>query len=99
VGGDDTRCDVGAMAHIVDCQDFGDGRYHLAGENRERIRVTAWLEDDPYPRADVETWPDESGAAVTADDNRRRRGPADGVVRADRRVAAGVVAASPEPAR
>ncbi len=68
VGGDDKRCDVGTMAYIVDCQDFGDGLYHLTCEMRERIRVTAWLEDDPYPRADVETWPDESGAAVTSDD-------------------------------
>jgi Lon protease-like protein len=56
------------MAHIVDCQDLGDGLYHLSCEMRERIRVTAWLEDDPFPRADVETWPDESGKAVTADD-------------------------------
>jgi uncharacterized protein len=68
VGGDDARCDVGAMAHIVDHQDFGEGRYHLACEMRERIRVTSWLEDDPFPRAVVETWPDESGANVTADD-------------------------------
>ena len=68
VGGDDARCDVGAMAHIVDCQDLGDGRYRLECEMRERIRVTSWLDDDPYPRADVESWPDESGPAVTIDD-------------------------------
>ena len=67
VGGEDRRYDVGAMAHIVDCQDFGDGLYHLVCEIRERIRVTAWLEDDPYPRADVERWPDEPGAVVTGD--------------------------------
>jgi Lon protease-like protein len=68
VGGDDARCDVGAMAHIVDVQDFGGGRYHLACEMRDRIRVTSWLEDDPYPRATLETWPDEPGANVTGDD-------------------------------
>jgi Lon protease-like protein len=68
VGGDDTRCGVGSMAHIVDCQDFGDGRYRLECEMRERIRVTSWLDDDPYPRADVEPWPDESGPAVTGGD-------------------------------
>jgi Lon protease-like protein len=68
VGGEDTRCDVGAMAHIMDCQDLGDGRYRLECEMRERIRVTAWLDDDPYPRADVEPWPDEPGTTVTGGD-------------------------------
>ena len=68
VGGGDARCDVGTMAHIVNYQDFGDGRYRLECEMRERIRVTSWLDDDPYPRADVESWPDEPGPTVTIDD-------------------------------
>jgi uncharacterized protein len=68
VGGDDVRCDVGVMAHIVDCQDFGGGRYQLSCEMRERIRITSWLEDDPYPQATVEPWPDESGTTVAGDD-------------------------------
>lgn len=68
VGGGDARCDVGAMAHIVNCDDHGDGRYRLECEMRERIRVTAWLDDDPYPRATVEPWPDEPGRTVTAGD-------------------------------
>ena len=29
VGGGDTRSDVGALAHITECADFGDGRYRL----------------------------------------------------------------------
>ena len=53
VGGEDARCDVGSMAHIVDCQDLGEGRYRLECEMRERIRVTSWLDDDPYPRAEI----------------------------------------------
>lgn len=68
VGGDDMRCDVGSMAHIVDFQDLGEGRFVLDCEIRERIRVTSWLDDDPYPRADVEPWPDEPGPNVTGDD-------------------------------
>ena len=35
---------------------------------RERIRVRRGCDDDPYPRADVEPWPDEPGAAVTGAD-------------------------------
>jgi Lon protease-like protein len=68
VGGGDARLDVGAMAHIVNCKDLGDGRYLLECEMRERIRVTAWLDDDPYPKADVEPWPDDPGASVTGED-------------------------------
>lgn len=68
VGGEDARCDVGSMAHIVACQELGDGLYLIECEMRERIRVTAWLEDDPYPRADVEPWPDEPGMNVTIGD-------------------------------
>jgi hypothetical protein len=64
VGGGDTRSDVGALAHITECADFGDGRYRLRCVMGERIRVLEWHPDDPYPRAAVEVWPDEPGAAV-----------------------------------
>jgi Lon protease-like protein len=63
VGGGDTRSDVGALAHITECADFGDGRYRLRCLMAERIRVLEWHPDDPYPRAAVEVWPDEPGAA------------------------------------
>lgn len=64
VGGGDTRSDVGALAHITECADFGDGRYRLRCVMAERIRVLEWHPDDPYPRAMVEVWPDEPGPAV-----------------------------------
>jgi hypothetical protein len=66
VGGGDARCDVGALARIVEHQDLGPGRYALLCEVGERIRVLQWLADEPYPRALVERWPDESGDAVTS---------------------------------
>ena len=64
VGGGDTRSDVGALAHVTECADFGDGRYRLRCVMAERIRVLEWHPDDPYPRAAVEVWPDEPGAVV-----------------------------------
>jgi Lon protease-like protein len=64
VGGGDTRSDIGALARIIECADFGDGRYRLRCVMAERIRVLEWHPDDPYPRAAVEVWPDEPGAAV-----------------------------------
>lgn len=68
VGGDDARNDVGALAHIVEAAEHGGGRYHIACEMGERIRVREWLDDAPYPRATVEPWPDEPGATVTGTD-------------------------------
>ena len=62
VGGGDTRSDVGALAHIAECAESGDGRYRLRCVMRERIRVVEWQPDNPYPRAAVEHWPDEPGA-------------------------------------
>ncbi|MBP2454433.1 LON peptidase substrate-binding domain-containing protein [Mycolicibacterium lutetiense] len=61
VGGGDRRCDVGALAKIVDCQELGIGKYRLLCVMGERIRVQRWLDDDPYPRAQIELWPDEAG--------------------------------------
>ena len=87
VGGGDARSDVGAMAHIAECADFGDGRYRLRCVMGERIRVVEWQPDDPYPRAAVEHWPDEPGEAVDVDAITRHRGSHDRAVRADRRGA------------
>ncbi len=67
VGGGDARCEVGTLARIVECVDHGAGRYSLLCRTGERIRVCEWLPDDPYPRAAVRLWPDETGDPVTAD--------------------------------
>ena len=67
VGGGDTRSDVGALAHIAEVADFGDGRYRLKCVMAERIRVLEWHPDNPYPRAAIELWPDEPGESVGAD--------------------------------
>lgn len=59
VGGGDVRTDVGTVAEILRTQELPDGRYAVAAVGTRRLRVTRWLEDDPYPRAEVEDWPDE----------------------------------------
>ncbi|MBB2989349.1 hypothetical protein FHR72_000812 [Mycolicibacterium iranicum] len=64
VGGGDARSDVGALARIAEYADLGEGRYRMKCVMGERIRVVEWLPDDPYPRAVIEVWPDETGAAV-----------------------------------
>lgn len=58
VGGGDTRTDAGTVARIVDAQEFPDGRWGLVAGGIRRIRVSQWLEDDPYPQAEVQDWPD-----------------------------------------
>lgn len=58
VGGDDTRTSVGTIARIQEVAELPDGRFALGSVGTRRIQVTAWLPDDPYPRAEVEDWPD-----------------------------------------
>jgi uncharacterized protein len=59
VGGGDTRSDVGVVARMVQIEALPDGRYAIVAVGTRRIRVLAWLPDDPYPLADVDDWPDD----------------------------------------
>lgn len=62
VGGGDVRCDIGTMARVADASPIGGGQWGITAAGTGRIRVRRWLEDDPYPRAEVEDWPDEDDA-------------------------------------
>jgi Lon protease-like protein len=81
VGGDDVRSDLGTMAGIVQARELPDGRWSLITVGQRRIRVERWLEDDPYPRAEVTDWPDPDPSADLS-------GPVDDAVRMLRRVLA-----------
>jgi Lon protease-like protein len=58
VGGGDTRTSVGTVARLVEAVPYPDGRWALATVGTRRIRIRHWLDDDPYPRAEVEDWDD-----------------------------------------
>jgi Lon protease-like protein len=64
VGGDDVRSSLGTIAQILEARESPDGRWFLGTVGTRRFKVTQWLEDDPYPRAVIEDWPD----AAVADD-------------------------------
>lgn len=64
VGGGDARSDVGALAHITEFAEMGEGRYHLKCVMGERFRVLEWQPDNPYPQAAIELWPDDPGSPV-----------------------------------
>jgi len=81
VGGGDVRTDVGTMARIAEAREQPDGRFAVVAVGVRRIRVQAWLPDDPYPRAEVEDWPDPEPGV----DHTERLGP---VVAALRRALA-----------
>jgi Lon protease-like protein len=66
VGGGDTRSDVGVVARMLQVAAMDEGRFAVITVGTRRIRITRWLEDDPYPRAEVEEWPD-ADADVSAD--------------------------------
>ena len=54
VGGGETRFDVGTVAQVMDLQTLPDGEWAFRAVGLDRLRVRAWLSDDPYPRADVD---------------------------------------------
>ena len=59
VGGGDVRSMVGTVALVGRAEEAPDGRWAVMAMGTRRIRVTEWLDDDPYPRAEVEDWPDD----------------------------------------
>jgi Lon protease-like protein len=63
VGGGDVRSSVGTVARIVEASELPDGRWAMIAVGTRRIRVVSWLPDDPYPRAEVEAWPDAPAGA------------------------------------
>ena len=69
VGGGDVRADAGVVARIVQAEQAPDGRWGVLAVGTRRVRVERWLDDDPYPRAEVVDWPDPAPvdpAALTA---------------------------------
>jgi Lon protease-like protein len=68
VGGGDARTMVGTVASVAQAVEADDGRWALAAVGVRRLRVERWLDDDPYPRADVVDHPE--GAWSPAADER-----------------------------
>jgi Lon protease-like protein len=58
-GGGDERAMVGTVAQMIQVEALDEERYALVAVGTRRIRVNAWLPDDPYPIADVDDWPDD----------------------------------------
>ncbi len=67
VGGGDTRFDVATVARILQVGRSDDGRYVLGTIGTRRVRVVRWLDDSPYPRAEVTPFDDPPGGAVDSD--------------------------------
>lgn len=68
VGGGDVRTDAGTVARIIEAQEFPDGRWGLVVGGTRRFQVFRWLEDDPYPRAEIQDWPDNKPSDSEGDD-------------------------------
>lgn len=66
VGGGESRLDVGVAAKILQVAVIEEGRFALVTVGTRRIRVNRWLSDDPYPRGEVDDWPDDA-AEVSSD--------------------------------
>lgn len=58
VGGGEVRFQIGCVARVVEAEELGGGHWRVATVGDRRIRIEGWLDDDPYPRAEVQNWPD-----------------------------------------
>jgi Lon protease-like protein len=72
VGGGDQRFGVGTVARVMQTAELPDGRWLLDAVGTDRIRVTEWLPDNPYPLAMVEAFADEGGPEDAAEAAERR---------------------------
>ena len=66
-GGGDERSMVGTVAQMIQIEALDESRYSLVTIGTRRIRINAWLPDDPYPLADVDDWPDVDPDAAGLD--------------------------------
>lgn len=57
VGGGDVRVDIGTIAEIGSLDSAGESILLIA-QGVRRVRVVSWLDDAPYPRAEVEDLPE-----------------------------------------
>ena len=57
-GGGDERAMIGTVAQMIQVEALDEERYALVAVGVRRIRINAWLPDDPYPIADVDDFPD-----------------------------------------
>ena len=71
VGGGDTRKSVGTLAEIIDSEKSNDGRWLLITKGTKRIEVSRWLEDSPYPRAEVSFLDEEEFVSYDREDWRK----------------------------
>ncbi|MEO7372121.1 MAG: LON peptidase substrate-binding domain-containing protein [Ilumatobacteraceae bacterium] len=65
VGGGDTRSAVGVVATMLQVAPMDGDRFGVVAVGTRRFRVTGWLADDPYPRAEIEDWPDGDSVVST----------------------------------
>ncbi|HUY05862.1 MAG TPA: LON peptidase substrate-binding domain-containing protein [Acidimicrobiales bacterium] len=59
VGGGDERLSIGTIATIEALSEIEGGQFALLARGTQRFQVRRWLEDDPYPRAQIERLPDD----------------------------------------
>ena len=68
VGGGDTRKNIGTLAQIIDYEKSNDGRWFLLTQGTKRIEATRWIEDLPYPRAEVSLFTEEQSISIDSEE-------------------------------
>ena len=77
VGGGDERLEIATMCKLAQVMVQPTGEYTFLALGQRRVRVIEWLEDDPYPRAEVAEMADgdelPAASEVAAEINRVER--------------------------
>jgi Lon protease-like protein len=66
VGGNDERFGVGTVAQIASASPLADGRWALLVVGTHRFAIERWLDDAPYPLAEVRALADDPGSGFEA---------------------------------
>ncbi|HVA52686.1 MAG TPA: LON peptidase substrate-binding domain-containing protein [Acidimicrobiales bacterium] len=62
VGGADQRTSVATVVHVIASQRLDDDKTLMMVEGTQRVEISEWLDDAPYPRARVDDAPLEGDA-------------------------------------
>ncbi len=65
-GNRDVRATIGVIAKVLRRESFDDGRSTMLCVGTDRFQIDHWLDDDPYPVANIDLLPDLDGPACEA---------------------------------
>lgn len=73
IGGGDVRRSIGTKMIVARVEEMPVKHFAVIAIGLERIRVVEWLQDAPFPRALIESWPDTNDPVPVTSSNSKIR--------------------------